>query len=120
MQYFKSARFLVLLFSVFTLMIACISTIIATQTASQWHLIHENVLDAGMFDAEVQTSFEAPHWIIRAHEERIGVFRLDGELEYLIDVYLITLPEADQKLLKHGIYVAGEDQLASFIEDYTG
>jgi len=120
MQYFKSARFLALLFLSFTLVIGCIAMITVTKASSQWRLFQEETLSAGTFNEDMQSSATNAHWIIRAHEDRIGVFKLNGELEYVIDVYLITLPAADQTILTDGIYISGEKQLAAFMEDYTG
>ena len=120
MQYFKSSRFIALLFFTFTLMIGCVAMITATRASAQWRTTQENVTTAGSFKSEDNIFDGENHWIVRAYEDRIGVFKPDGQLEYMIDVYLITLPTADQELLKNGIYIAGKDRLAAFIEDYTG
>ena len=58
-------------------------------------------------------------WILRAHQERIGIFREDGVLEQVLDIQIKTLPKADQFLLEEGIYAKDRDTLESLIEDYS-
>lgn len=124
MEYLKSRRFLALLFFVFTLIVGCVSMIAVNRMTSQWGTLREQALAAGAIEdgKEISTKSDRAdaQWIVRAHEERIGVFDINGKLEYVVDVYLITLPPADQELLAQGIYISGADQLASLMEDYTG
>ena len=119
MQYLKSTRFLILLFFVFTMVIGCIAMISATRTSALRQSLQNDATSAEAI-ASAEGADSGNGRIIRAHEERIGVFKLNGELEYMIDVYLITLPDADQRLLTNGIYISDPKQLDAFIEDYTG
>ena len=59
-------------------------------------------------------------YIIRQHMEMIGIFKEDGSLVEVIEVYVKTLPEADRRLLGEGFEVIGDSKLNSVIEDYTG
>ena len=59
-------------------------------------------------------------YIIRQHMEMIGIFKEDGSLVEVIEVYVKTLPEADRRLLGEGFEVIGDSKLNSIIEDYTG
>jgi hypothetical protein len=125
MVYFKSARFLVLLFLIVTLIVGCVAMILVTRVGHQWQTFREHALPAGYWDEteEMQISNNAAPmeaWIVKAHGEQIGVFTLNGKLECVLDVYLITLPQADQALLREGIYVSGSDRLTALVEDYTG
>ena len=58
-------------------------------------------------------------WLVRAYENRIGIFRQDGTLIRVLDTYIKTLPEADQKLLEEGISIESQAALNGLIEDYT-
>lgn len=127
MAYFKSARFLALLFLTVTLIIGCTAAIIVTKMNTQWAKFQDDFVfaedrhetDAIQVSDETGASLGAA-WIVRTHEERIGVFDINGKLEYMVDVYVITLPMSDQKLLNQGIYVSGQEQLTALMEDYTG
>ena len=55
----------------------------------------------------------------KEYEGKIGIFSEDGNLEKTIDVYVKTLPETDQRLLREGIILFSEDELRSLIEDYS-
>lgn len=123
MAFLKSSRFLLLLFLVTTLTVGCLSLIISTATAQHWKAIwHEDEIITGAMaqGASQEEQREIFSWVIRSYEDRIGVFDLNGELEFVADVYIMTLPEADRKLLEQGIYVHGEHQLTAIMEDYTG
>ena len=56
---------------------------------------------------------------VREHEGIIGVFGIDGELEYTVEVYIKTLPEKDRQLLKNGIYAADKEELLEILGDYN-
>lgn len=127
MAYFKSSRFLGLLFLIVTLMVGCISMIVVSGMLAGWNDLEKEVLamkseqqSNAISVSDSADSDDDAVWIIRTYEERIGVFNLNGSLEYVVDVYVITLPSADQALLKQGIYVKGQDQLTALMEDYTG
>ena len=127
MEYFKTRRFLATLFLSVTLAVGCVATILVTRMLGQWNVFKEKALPSGYLD-EVDTEVAQGEdemgaqasWVVRAHDEKIGVFDINGELEYVVDVYLITLPQADQELLKQGIHVSDEAELAALMEAYTG
>ena len=125
MGYLKSVRFLKMLFFIVTLVLGCLAMISVSQIEQE--ISREVSLQAESSDeASVSTATnqgavsDMEAWIVKAYEERIGVFRLDGQLECVLDVYLITLPQVDQKLLRAGIYISGKDRLTALMEDYTG
>ena len=128
MEYFKTRRFLVTLFLSVTLAVGCVATILVTRMLGQWSVFKEKALPAGFWDETEDTdavqredeSEAQASWVVRAHDEKIGVFDANGELEYVVDVYLITLPQADRELLERGIWVSDEAELAALMEDYTG
>ncbi len=68
--------------------------------------------------ADVETG-EISGWILRAYQDRIGIFREDGSLENILDIQIKTLPKADQLLLEEGIYAKDQNMLDSLIEDYS-
>ena len=58
-------------------------------------------------------------YIVRVYKGQIGVFAENEETpSQIVDVPVDILPEADQKMLKDGITVRGEDKLNSILEDY--
>ena len=58
---------------------------------------------------------------VKEYEGQIGIFSLEGgEIRYVIDRYIKTLPEADKRLLREGFVVIGIQGIYSVIEDYTG
>ncbi len=58
-------------------------------------------------------------WLVKEYDQRIGIFRLDGSLLYVLDTYTKTLPKADRDLLKEGISIQTKEELYALIEDYT-
>ena len=58
-------------------------------------------------------------FVLREHEEKIGVFDTSGVLVDVIDVRVSSLPETDRELLRYGIYAFSRGELISLIEDYS-
>ncbi len=56
---------------------------------------------------------------LRAYGDKLAVFDEEGKIVQIIEVYMKTLPQADQLLLREGISVSSEQELLSLIEDYT-
>lgn len=53
-------------------------------------------------------------------DKKIGIYNTDSsELLKILDVYVATLPCADQTMLTEGICVRSRAELVSLIEDYT-
>ena len=128
MAYFKSKRFLSLLFLISALLIACIASMMAVHIRSEWmcdqeaslHPDEQNQSISSQQIVGASVSDAKEMWIVKEYQEQVGIFNINGSLEYVADVYVITLPEADQELLRKGIYVAGQEQLNALMEDYTG
>ena len=60
-------------------------------------------------------------FVVKEYLGQIGIFSLeDGEVKYVIERYIKTLPEADRRLLQEGFVVTGTLGIYSVIEDYTG
>jgi len=68
--------------------------------------------------AAVESAFET--LVAKEYMDKIGIFDLDGELLYSIDVYAKSLPEADRLLLKEGITITEKKQLYDILQDYSG
>ncbi|MGI6167138.1 MAG: hypothetical protein ACOYIA_03260 [Eubacteriales bacterium] len=58
-------------------------------------------------------------FVLREYEGVIGVFDSSGVLVDIINVKVMSLPEADRKMLESGIYAFSRGELLSLIEDYT-
>ena len=75
-------------------------------------------------DASVSTGkddINEESFLVKEYEGQIGIFSLEGgEIRYVIDRYIKTLPEADKRLLREGFVVIGIQGIYSVIEDYTG
>ncbi len=67
----------------------------------------------------VSVQSENSSFWVREHEGVIGVFGIDGELEYTVEVYIKTLPEKDRQLLKNGIYAKDKTELLEILGDYN-
>ena len=122
MEFLKSVRFLILLFLIVTLALGCAAMIYTARLDSRWRKLEEYSLltdsVAEVFETDSESSQEV--WIMKACDEKIGIYKLNGELECVLDVYLITLPNTDRELLENGIYVSGRERLTALVEDYTG
>ena len=69
---------------------------------------------------EENTETEETTWVVREHEEKIGIFSEDGVLLRVVDVYTKTLPKADRVLLREGIAVSSRQDLYALMEDFGG
>ena len=65
------------------------------------------------------TTEEKIVWIVREHNEKIGIFSSDGTLVQIIETYTKALPVAERELLREGFEVNSEKELYSIIENYT-
>ena len=75
----------------------------------------DSSISAGKDDVEEES------FIVKEHLGQIGIFSLcGGEIRYVIERYIKTLPEADKRLLEEGFVVIGMNGIYSVIEDYTG
>ena len=65
------------------------------------------------------TALSEELWIVKEHENRIGIFSEDGQLLEVLEIHTNTLPKADQGLLREGITVTDRASLYALIEDYS-
>lgn len=67
---------------------------------------------------QTPVSEEGKYWL-RVVDGRLGVFLDEAENpEMVLDVYLSSLPQADQEALQEGVCAESYRQLLSLIEDY--
>ena len=60
-------------------------------------------------------------YTIREYHDHIGVFLRGQQTPYLeVGVRVASLPEADQILLKNGIYADNRTELIAVLQDYDG
>jgi hypothetical protein len=59
-------------------------------------------------------------YTVKSYKGKIGIFKSNGDLIQILDVYTITLPIADREMLEEGIDIDNVDELRDIIEDYTG
>ncbi len=66
------------------------------------------------------TSSVPSSYVVGVYEEKIAVFTQGDRVPIEIyNVYVGTLPQADQNALRAGIRVTGREKLREVIEDYT-
>ncbi len=56
---------------------------------------------------------------MREYGGKLAIFNDDGSVYKVYEINVGLLPEYDQKLLKDGIQITGEDELRARVEDYT-
>ena len=62
-----------------------------------------------------------PMYIVKEYAGKIGIYEAGAETPMqILDVYVFTLPEADQTALRTGIRAYSSDALRALIEDFTG
>lgn len=87
---------------------------------SFWGISDEKTPDESSSEPiEMMRQIKAERYIMREYEGRLAVFAEDGSLVKIYETNLSLLPEYDQKLLKNGIAIVGEEELRARIEDYT-
>ena len=79
-----------------------------TKPNEQQPVFNETVNDETGADVE---------YIIKEFDGKIGVFK-NGDFQYMINVYVFTLPEYDKKLLSQGIKVSSEQELNDVLSSY--
>ena len=105
-------------FSLLVLGILVLAALAGVLYYENWKL--EHVQDVPGLSAARQGSVsQEDSYVLREYNGKIGVFYLGQELPFdVLDVYLSTLPVADQAQIREGIYADGEEQLRSIMEDY--
>ena len=64
-------------------------------------------------------TYEPSSFWVREHEGVIGVFGVDGELLYTVEVYIKTLPQKDRQLIRDGIFAKDKAELLEILGDYN-
>ena len=70
---------------------------------------------------ETIPSYESPEpmYTVRVHEGIIGIFDTDGALCRSVNVFVMTLPEADREALAAGIVAYSEEEMRMIAERYA-
>jgi hypothetical protein len=70
-------------------------------------------------DINIETIKPAPEsfYELKDYNGKIGIYE-DDSLIYTLDVFIFSLPQADQLLLKDGIIVTSKADLMNLIEEY--
>ena len=89
--------------------------VLTAQTEYVYVYLYPDESSSGSFDTG-----DTYLWIVREHEDRIGIFNSDNVLIHVIETHIKTLPVADRDLLREGIWVSSRKELLAIIEDYTG
>ena len=66
----------------------------------------------------VDTAAPVALYLLTVHEGRIGVLDASGELLRTVNVFVMTLPEAEQEALAVGIPAYSEEEMLSLLEQY--
>ena len=79
--------------------------------------LHEDKeAEAPVFN-ETPTVSEETQYLIKEFNGKIGVYK-NGDFQYLLEVFVFTLPENDKKLLLRGITVTSEQELNDILSSY--
>ncbi len=69
---------------------------------------------------KITQTYQTDSYVIGVYQDKIAIFTQGDTVPIeVFDVYVSTLPEADQKELKNGVLVKGKSELRQVIEDYT-
>ena len=66
---------------------------------------------------ETSKTVEETDYLVKEFNGKIGVY-LNGDFQYDLDIYVITLPEKDKQLLSEGIRASSEQELNEIISTY--
>ena len=98
----------ILFLTIFLMLNNRITKLHETKSNEQQPVFNETVSDETEADDE---------YVIKEFDGKIGVFK-NGDFQYMIDVYVFTLPEYDKKLLSQGIKVSSEQELNDVLSSY--
>lgn len=98
----------ILFLTIFLMLNNRITKLHETKPNEQQPVFNETVNDETEADVE---------YIIKEFDGKIGVFK-NGDFQYMINVYVFTLPEYDKKLLSQGIKVSSEQELNDVLSSY--
>jgi len=66
---------------------------------------------------ETENSDAEEEYLIKEFNGKIGVYK-NGDFQYMLDVFVFTLPEYDKKLLSQGIKASSEQELNDILSSY--
>lgn len=114
MEHTKYRKFLVYIISgIITL--TCIIFIITSTNSNNNTYIDNNIDDMRNYNIDIKDK----GYLLKEHEGRIGVFKNGGdEVIQILDIYVFSLPDADQIDLVDGIIINSNEELTKIIEDY--
>ena len=72
----------------------------------------------GDSETESETEERQVVYTVKSYDGRLAIC-VNGEISYILDVYINTLPKTDKALLEEGIVVYSERELYRIIEDYS-
>ena len=117
-SYYLARRIIFTIFVSISL-IAFGAAISAVSALDRYEMLIKEIQSFDSKYVSIQVSEPDGCFWVREHEGVIGVFGIDGELEYTVEVYIKTLPEKDRQLLKNGIYAANREELLEILGDYN-
>ncbi len=60
------------------------------------------------------------YYVLKSYKGRMAVFEGNSDIpEEIFDIFVSSLPEADQRQLNSGIYAVNPDELYKIIEEYS-
>ena len=75
-------------------------------------------IDIPVFNQSNNSNINIYHkYLLKEYDGILAVYK-DNDLQYTVDIYVFTLPEADKKLLSQGIEVSSEHELNDIISSY--
>lgn len=77
----------------------------------------EIINDTDVFDEILNDDEQEEKYLVKEVDGKIGIYE-NGNLVRMLDIYVFTLPEKDQKLLKSGIIASTIEELESIISSY--
>lgn len=66
---------------------------------------------------EIPTVEEKIEYLVKEFDGKIGIYK-NGDFQYMLEVFVFTLPENDKKLLHQGITVSSEQELNDILSSY--
>ena len=74
-------------------------------------------LEIPVFNETESITTEDTSYLVKEFQGKIGVYK-NNDFQYLLDVFVFTLPDQDKKLLSQGITVSSEQELNALLSTY--
>lgn len=78
------------------------------------------VIIASVISVFADNKKEENDLILKEYNGSVALFQNDEIKEIYDEIVISVLPDSDKEILKSGIVIESEEQLASIIEDYDG